>query len=90
MEALHGVLRSRVATVDEIVRAAEVCRARTVMRPLPGGASAMTLENTGNVGASVRARLLNRSRETGENFQSLLQRYTAERFPLPPRGIATP
>ncbi len=33
-----------------------------------------------NVGASVRARLLNRSRETGENFQSLLQRYTAERF----------
>ena len=33
-----------------------------------------------NVGASVRAKLLNRSRETGENFQSLLQRYTAERF----------
>lgn len=33
MEALHDVLRSRAATVDEIVRAAEVCRARTVMQP---------------------------------------------------------
>ncbi len=33
-----------------------------------------------NVGASVRARLLNRSRKTGENFEALLQRYTAERF----------
>ena len=33
-----------------------------------------------NVGASVRARWLNRSRETGEDFQSLLRRYAAERF----------
>lgn len=33
-----------------------------------------------NVGASVRARLLHRSRETGEGFQLLLQRYGAERF----------
>lgn len=33
-----------------------------------------------NVGASVRARLLNRSRETGDEFQSLLRRYAAERF----------
>ena len=33
-----------------------------------------------NVGASVRARLLNRSRETDEDFQSLLRRYAAERF----------
>ena len=33
-----------------------------------------------NVGASVRARLLRRSRETGEDFQFLLQRYAAERF----------
>ena len=32
LEALHDVLRSRVATVDEIMRAAEVCRAQTVMR----------------------------------------------------------
>lgn len=33
-----------------------------------------------NVGASVRARLMNRSRNTGEDFQFLLQRYAAERF----------
>ncbi len=32
LEALHDVLRSRAASVDEIMRAAEVCRARTVMR----------------------------------------------------------
>ena len=33
-----------------------------------------------NVGASVRARLLQRSRETDDDFQLLLQRYGAERF----------
>ena len=33
-----------------------------------------------NVGASIRARLLKKSRETGEDFQFLLQRYVAERF----------
>jgi predicted transcriptional regulator of viral defense system len=32
LEALREVLRTRIATVDEIVRSAEVCRARTVMR----------------------------------------------------------
>lgn len=32
LEALRDVLRSRAATVGEIIRAAEVCRARTVMR----------------------------------------------------------
>ena len=32
LEALDDTLRSRSATVDEIVRAAEVCRARTVLR----------------------------------------------------------
>jgi hypothetical protein len=34
----------------------------------------------GNFAASVRDRLLNRARETGEDFQFLLQRYAAERF----------
>jgi predicted nucleotidyltransferase component of viral defense system len=33
-----------------------------------------------NIAASVHDRLLNRSRETGENFQFILQRYAAERF----------
>jgi len=33
LEALREALRMRIATVDEIVRAAEVCRAGTVMRP---------------------------------------------------------
>ncbi len=33
MEALRDAVRSRKATVDEIVRAAEVCRAQTVLRP---------------------------------------------------------
>jgi predicted nucleotidyltransferase component of viral defense system len=33
-----------------------------------------------NVAASVRQRLLNRSRETGENFNFVLQRYAGERF----------
>ena len=32
LEALHDVLRSRTVTVGEIMRAAEACRARTVMR----------------------------------------------------------
>ena len=32
MEALRDAVRSRITTVDEIVRAAEVCRARTVLR----------------------------------------------------------
>lgn len=33
-----------------------------------------------NIGASVRARLLARSRETGEDFNFVLQRYASERF----------
>ena len=33
LEALHDGLRSQVTTVDAIVRAAEACRIRTVMRP---------------------------------------------------------
>ncbi len=32
LEALREAIRSHIATVDEIVRSAEVCRARTVMR----------------------------------------------------------
>ena len=40
----------------------------------------MTRGSLRNVGASVRARLLERSRGTGEGFQFLLQRYAAERF----------
>ena len=33
IQALRDAVRSRKATVDEIVRAAEVCHARTVLRP---------------------------------------------------------
>ena len=33
LEALRDAIRSRTATIDEIMRAAEVCRARTVIRP---------------------------------------------------------
>jgi type I restriction enzyme S subunit len=40
----------------------------------------VTKRNPSNVAASVRQRLLNRSRETGEVFDFLLQRYAAERF----------
>lgn len=40
----------------------------------------MTRERPRNVGASIRARLLNRSRQTGDNFLFLLERYAAERF----------
>ncbi len=40
----------------------------------------MTIRPLRNVAASVHARLLNRSRQTGEDFQFLLQRYAAERF----------
>src|SRR5262249_8103590 len=32
LEALRDAVRSRLATVDEIMRAAEMCRARTVVR----------------------------------------------------------
>ena len=40
----------------------------------------MTHGKRRNVGASIRARLMNRSRETSEDFQFLLERYTRERF----------
>lgn len=40
----------------------------------------MTHGKRRNVGASVRARLMNRSRETSEDFQFLLERYARERF----------
>ncbi|BCW92318.1 MAG: hypothetical protein KatS3mg007_0212 [Thermoanaerobaculum sp.] len=40
----------------------------------------MTKRKQTNVAASVHARLLNRSRQTGEDFNLLLQRYAAERF----------
>ena len=40
----------------------------------------MTRKPLRNVAASVRTRLLNRSREKDEDFQFLLQRYAAERF----------
>jgi hypothetical protein len=40
----------------------------------------MTSRPPRNVTASVRGRLLDRSRQTGEDFQFLLQRYAAERF----------
>lgn len=40
----------------------------------------MTPRTPRNIGASVRARLLNLSRQTGEDYQFLLQRYVAERF----------
>jgi predicted nucleotidyltransferase component of viral defense system len=40
----------------------------------------MTSRPPKNVAASVRTRLLNRSRETGEDFQFVLHRYAAERF----------
>jgi len=33
LEALRDVIHRRLVTMDELVRAAEVCRARTVMRP---------------------------------------------------------
>ena len=32
LEALGDAVRTRTATIDEIVRAADVCRARTVMK----------------------------------------------------------
>ena len=40
----------------------------------------MSDRNVTNIAASVHARLMNRSRETGEDFQFLLQRYGAERL----------
>ena len=40
----------------------------------------MTNDSTGNVAASVRQRLLDLSRERGEDFQLILTWYTAERF----------
>jgi len=40
----------------------------------------MTKRKQTNVAASVHARLLDRSRQTGEDFNLLLQRYAAERF----------
>lgn len=40
----------------------------------------MTQRSRKDVGASVRERLLNRSQDSGEDFQFLLQRYAAERL----------
>ncbi len=40
----------------------------------------MNRQKPKDIAASIRARLLARSRETGEDFQFLLQRYASERF----------
>ena len=56
LEALDDVLRSRTTTVDEIMRAAEACRARTVMRTYLEALSTMTDRQLRNIGASVFVR----------------------------------
>ena len=47
---------------------------------LYAGDSALRRQELRNVGASVRERLKNRARKTGEDYQFLLRRYAEERF----------
>src|SRR5207237_8201115 len=66
-------------------RGRDHARRRGLPRPhrrsdISGGAHAVTKRPLTNVAASVHDRLLRRSRESGEDFQFLLQRYATERF----------
>ena len=78
LEALRDAARSKITSVDEIVRAAEVCRAHGDA-DLPGGTCAMNRPPR-NLAASIHQRLLNGARERREDPQFILQRYVAERF----------
>jgi hypothetical protein len=61
-----------------------------VTSPARTVALTMTKRPLTNVAASVHDRLLKRSRQTGEDFQFLLQRYAAETASLPSRTVRAP
>ena len=84
LEALRDALHRRIATVDEIMRAAGACRARTVLEPYVRSGTVVTPRTLRNVGASARARLLARSRETGEDFPVPPLAVRRRAIPLPP------
>ena len=81
LEALRDALHERKASPDEIWRAAEACRAKSLVGPGSGGALRMTpAKEIRNIPASVRQRLLNLARNQEVRFNVVLQRYAAERF----------
>jgi len=87
VEALRLYREHRSVRASELLRFARICRVERVMRPYleallseggrgdRGGRGSIT-----NLPASIRQRLLNRARETGESFNHLLQHFALERF----------
>ncbi len=79
MEGLRVGIRQRKCTADELWQHTKKARVWTVMRPYVETVVSMPSEHR-NVGASVRAKLLNRSRNEKSDYQVLLTRYALERL----------
>ncbi len=88
VEALRDFGRRHRGGASELARFARVCRVTRVMQPYLD-AIGMT-EKKLNLAASVTARLLNRARQTGADYQTLLDELLLRALPLPPRCFRGP
>ena len=75
VEALREALDGRKVTNAELMRTLEVLPSRRLSAIMETGGAMTT-----NIAASIRARLLNRARTEGTEFQLFLDRYACERF----------
>ena len=76
MEALRDFTRRYRGGGDELARFARICRVSACATL--SGLDRMT--GQANLAASVLARLLNRAKTTGDDYQTLLSSYCIERF----------
>lgn len=85
LEAMREAWRLKKVSMDELWEATQLCRVANVMR--------LYLESLGmnakNLGVSVRARLLSKSKADGVDLQLLLTCYTLERLLSTPRAQRT-
>ena len=77
IEALRDYRRAATGTVDELWKAAEVARVRSVIQAPPGGPRVTA---SPNVAASVEQRLLNLAKKRGVEFNRQLTWYGIERL----------
>ena len=71
LEALKDAWRSRKVTMAELSHFAKINRVRTCHAALSGGGDAMT----GNLSASILARLLTLAKQRGDDYNLLLNRF---------------
>jgi hypothetical protein len=81
VQALRDYRRRR-RSIDDLLEAARFCRVERTPPRVPGGHEVKRKKGDAptNVAASVKARLLQRAREDGEDFNSLQVRYVLERL----------